>query len=82
MTRRPEVMDDFLRNFFVKMGLQRTSEVCDWAAQAHSAIAQYASVLAAPQKMLTREAYASRLRTKHSVSFVRTYRCLSQNGMN
>lgn len=27
VTRRPEVMDDFLRNFFVKMGLGRTSEV-------------------------------------------------------
>eukprot|EP00195_Chlamydomonas_chlamydogama_P014730 CAMPEP_0202902622 /NCGR_PEP_ID=MMETSP1392-20130828/16959_1 /ASSEMBLY_ACC=CAM_ASM_000868 /TAXON_ID=225041 /ORGANISM="Chlamydomonas chlamydogama, Strain SAG 11-48b" /LENGTH=251 /DNA_ID=CAMNT_0049589413 /DNA_START=266 /DNA_END=1017 /DNA_ORIENTATION=- len=26
VTRRPEVMDDFLRNFFVKMGLSRTCE--------------------------------------------------------
>lgn len=26
VTRKPEVMDDFLRNFFVKMGLGRTSE--------------------------------------------------------
>ncbi len=26
VTRKPEVMDDFLRNFFVKMGLARTCE--------------------------------------------------------
>lgn len=26
VTKRPEVMDDFLRNFFVKMGLTRTCE--------------------------------------------------------
>lgn len=27
VTRRPEVLDDFIRNFFVKMGLSRTNEV-------------------------------------------------------
>lgn len=26
VTKKPEVMDDFLRNFFVKMGLSRTCE--------------------------------------------------------
>jgi hypothetical protein len=26
-TKKPEVMDDFLRNFFVKMGLSRTCEM-------------------------------------------------------
>lgn len=26
VTKRPEVIDDFLRNFFVKMGLSRTCE--------------------------------------------------------
>lgn len=26
VTRKPEVIDDFLRNFFVKMGLSRTCE--------------------------------------------------------
>jgi len=26
VTKKPEVMDDFLRNFFVKMGLARTCE--------------------------------------------------------
>jgi hypothetical protein len=27
VVRRPEVMDDFIRNFYVKMGLTRTAEV-------------------------------------------------------
>lgn len=27
VVRRPEVVDDFIRNFFVRMGLSRTSEV-------------------------------------------------------
>lgn len=27
VVRRPEVIDDFVRNFFVRMGLSRTAEV-------------------------------------------------------